>query len=743
MNAYYRLYIKSVIRLAATILIKDAYTATAINSLLKIKGAVVDDNDPYSWKYYLNLAGIYHSTDTPMTVTSLDTLEEIAFTKENLAIHRGTKKEYYYGSRYYKQLVAQYPSQRSLINGILNPVDIETAIAAKDHTILFYDKSLVESSEQQLIPGLQNYIDLLFVRWYNADYGLFEPYYHPGFLSVMYGSLVMQIILLRKRACKTDQAHSYHIRQYLTSNSEIGNEFDYMTVKQRLWFYRNIRYLNRNLGREEIFKKVTQKVLTDRGFSLVGYNLTQNYENLVENLVPDIEMTRETLNGIDASMGGRVQTVDQVFDMELPLARDNPDFRDENAKRTTDEMTHSLWSTLPTKVLESNTLDRTDAGPFTLSDVLLNHWLYLSHYDRYTTVVTFTNPANGDVYRLSAKNAFIFYLYAYNKSLDITLPTVPVLSANRVRRIPLPTKAELRELADPKRVPDYVLDYLLDTQVDIDRYVSVDAFREMCMAVQKVMLRHRSMRHFNPDYKAEGELHAVIDHCYQDIRIDLAGEMDYDVWLKSMEIDTSAMGRLEYDQIAATILATVTGSDLTLANSARAIHAAMLRIMKTLSSYTVQYIATINDSPLKIVDGKFPKQTIPVIDGYQLTQVENPAPEILDVEATHIVKTRVKMPTHVQDVKATSEAVKQWIPAKVDIKLLQSSKKTLPIESPMPKVLLLRPDVVDLSTIHQDPTDYRGYEPVDHDDIHNWVTAATLDGYEKLTDARRKLLLGL
>jgi len=743
MNAYYRLYIKSVIRLAATILIKDAYTATAINALLKIKGYAVDDNDPYSWKYYLNLAGIYHESDTPMTVTSLDTLEEIPFTKETLAIHRGTKKEYYYGSRYYQQLVAQYPDQRALINGILNPVDVETAIAAGDHTILFYDTSLVEAAEQQLIPGLQAYIDHMFVRWYNPDYTLFEQYYYPGFLTVLYSSLVMQIILLRKRACKTDQAHSYHIRQYLTSNSEVGEEFDYMTQKQRLWLYRNIRYLNRNLGRQDIFEGVTQKVLTDRGFSLVGYDLTQNYENMPDDLTPTIEMVRTPINGIAPAMGGRVKTLDEAFDMELPLARDNPEFRDENLDHTRQAMTHSLWSQVPTKMLESNTLDRTDAEPFTLSDVLLNHWLYLSHFDRYTTVVTFTNPANGDVYRLSAKNAFIFYLYAYNKSIDIELPTVPILSANRVRRIPLPTWTELRNLAEPKRVPDYYIDYILDTQVDIGSYVSVDAFREMCVAVQEVMLRHRAMRHYNPDYRAEGQLHTVIDHCYQDIRIDLAGEMPYDAWLESMEIDTSSMGRLEYDQIAATILATVTGADLTLANSARAIHAAMLRIMKTLSSYTVQYIQTINDSPLKIIDGKFPKLTIPDIEGYQLTQVENPGPTILDVEAHHTVATEVQMPTHVMGVKAKAETIRQWIPVKADVTLLHSTKKTLPIESPMPRVRLLRKPVVDLSTIQQAPDDYYGYEPVIHDDFDGWITGTELAGYETLTDARRRLLLGV
>lgn len=741
MNAYYRLYIKSIIKLTATLVIKSAYTAKSMNDKLMALGQAVDIDNPRSWKYYLNLAGQYHPTQTVMQVTSLDTLETIDFTQANLLIHRATRKEYTYGTRYYSDLVAAYPDQLMLIDGIINPISVDTAISAADHNILSYDKSLVEPNEQHLIPSLQKYIDLYFAQYYNSDYTLFDPYYHVGFLAILYSKIPVEILLLRKAACKTDQAHSYHIRQYLLSNSEIGQEFDLMTKKQKLFFYRNLLYLNRNIGRTETFDLLTQKVLTDRGFGLAGYRLGHDYEHLVRDLVPEVQVDRDTLNGIPPAQGSNKKTVGEVLDMELPLARDNYIVRDDTETHTNNVMQHSLFNNLKTKVLESNVVDRTDSEPFTLTEVLLNHWIYLSHYDRYKSVVAFTNPANGEAYKLSVKNAFIFYLYAFNRSLGVELKKVPVISANRVRRIPLPTKDELMSATDRKKVPEYYIDYILDTQVNIGTYVSIASFREMCQEVQRVMLSHREMRHFNPDYIAEGQLHTIIDRCYQDIRIDLAEEMDYDIWLDTMGIDIKSMGRLEYELIAAEIFKVATGGDLGNTSRLRDIHAAMLRIMGALSSYSIQYIAQINDSPIKIIDGKFPKLTIPQELTEQVTMIENPIPEILDMDAYETERFSVPVNVVKVDMSVRSEAIRQKIPVDVGIRLIGTGTTPHPIEVQVPQVTLRRPEVVDISVLVQDGI--AGYLPIPKVDIEDYVDSDVLFGYDSLTEARLRNFLPL
>src|SRR5690606_6740159 len=130
-NTYYNIYLKSVFSLAKTLVIKCSLTADGMNNELRLNGIPIDDSDPTTWKYYKNLAGMYHFTDTLMEIVSMDTLEVIAFTKENMRLHRATAKAYAYGTKYFNELSAQYPGQEDLIMGILNPVDMDVAIAAR------------------------------------------------------------------------------------------------------------------------------------------------------------------------------------------------------------------------------------------------------------------------------------------------------------------------------------------------------------------------------------------------------------------------------------------------------------------------------------------------------------------------------------------------------------------------------------------------------------------------------------
>lgn len=742
MNAYYRLYILSILRLAATLVIKSAHTARIMNQRLIALKKAVDQDDPYTWKYYMNLAGQYHPTNQMMRIMSLDNDATIDFTIESLALHAETRKQYVYGTRYYRDLVAAYPDQELLIKGIINPVDMDIAISANDHSILKYDESLVEPAEQELIPDLQRYINLFFGRYNNSDYGLFEPYFYLGLFGTLSTKLPQKIINHRKDACHTDQAHSYHIRQHLLStNRAVGLEFDLLTQKQKLFLYRNIRYLNRNIGRQEVFRWVTGKILTDRGFSLAGYRLGQGYKDLIKNLDPEIFLDRITLNGIPPAQGGNRKTVGEVLDLQLPVARDNIVVRDVAEDATTAVMRRSLFNDLKTKALESNVVDRSDAEPFTLTEVLLNHWIYLSHFGRYTAVVPFTNPANGDQYRLNVKDAFIFYLYAYNKAIDIELTHVPVIGARRVRRIPLPTKKELMDSSWRKKVPEYYIDYILKTQVQIGSYLSIESFRNACTEIQKVMLGHRDMRHYAGDYKTEGGLHTIIDRCYMDIRIDLAGGMKYDDWLASKGISVSSMGNIEFDTIAQSIFKTAIGDNLTNATRTREIHAAMLRIMGALSSYSVQFIAQINDSPIKIIDGKFPKLSIPKVEADVEIDIETPVPYIRDIFLQAYEKIGIPVWTPQVGMKVEQQTTRIKVDAWVDVKLksIDSVSSAMKVVPPVAK--LVQPPAFDISGLVQQSV--TGYAIIPPQDLGDLFTGNIVGGYEALTPARKAAMFSI
>ena len=245
---YYDLYIAANISLATSIIIKSDDTVSGLNEYVNYEATVngtpaVDMSDPLSWKYYLNISGQYHHLDKIITITSLDTQEVINFTIDNLAMHPATATAYAFGTNYHTNLVETYPFERLLIMGILYPVSINTAISAKDGTILGYPPNLVEPNEYSLISNLQKWINGYKIRWTNVQFSISDALYSATALGIMYLNILPALLTIRLEACKTNQAHSFHVRQYLASHNLLNQYIDNMTLSQTLFFYRNIACL--------------------------------------------------------------------------------------------------------------------------------------------------------------------------------------------------------------------------------------------------------------------------------------------------------------------------------------------------------------------------------------------------------------------------------------------------------------------------------------------------------------------
>src|SRR5690606_19721883 len=80
----------------------------------------------------------------------------------------------------------------------------------------------------------------------------------------------------------------------------------------------------------------------------------------------------------------------------------------------------SASNELPTKVLESAVIDRTDAVAFPLSDVLFYQWQYLSAIDDYRARVNVSMPNTGEQIILHVREAFLLYAYAVSAAYDET-----------------------------------------------------------------------------------------------------------------------------------------------------------------------------------------------------------------------------------------------------------------------------------------------------------------------------------
>lgn len=610
MSTNYEVYYDSVTRLVATLVLKDETTCEIINSRLKVLGREVDEQRPETWKYYLNLAGLPHITNRPMTVVSMDDRTTIEFTRDNMDIHIKTRRDYQYGSRFYDELIEKYPEQEMLINGILNPVDITAAIAADDHSILYYDPSLVEARETNLIPLLQEWITGVFVRWANTDYRINNPLFIAARLMILFMAMPTHIMNLRTDNCRTIMAHSYHIRRYLGSFGPLDQYYTEMSEFQRLYFYRDIRSLRRNCGKNETFSTLTKNVLTRRRLPLAEYVIQQNDANIPTDFQPATQFLRRSLNGIPAALGEDIKNTDQMLYMQRSIARDNEDESPYASIYVPEANELNQASVANTKVLESNVLDLKESEPYTLAEVLLNHWIFLADQDRYTAVVELILPNGGETSKISMKDAWVLYQYLYMLRSGWKMEVIPAIMAKRVRRldqhpdpaVKMPTWKELRGICSYKMVDDEYVTEALRRNPVIDRYVSIDTFVLAMVDVHQRMLRHRDLYVWRNDFYQYGEIKQMTDRIYMDYPVNMYKGQRYDQWLVQRNINLDGFTPIQIDAIMESLLSQATGKGLRLVQSLKDVHQAMIGIMSQLSSYSVQFIQEINEEAVQMFD---------------------------------------------------------------------------------------------------------------------------------------------
>lgn len=602
-NNYYKLYVQSVINLARTLCIKSAASADSINTYLQAQYGVnsVDLSNPASWKYYLNISGQYHPTDSLIYITSLDTQQLIPFTRASLATNAATLKAYQFGTDYYNELVTLNPVAEQLILGILYPADITKAIAAKDNTILSYNPTYIESNETNLIPELQKWIDKFKIRWDNSAFGITHSLYAAANLGVMYLNLVPTILNIRLKNCKTGYAHSFHVRQYLASHGFIDNYFDSMTLAQTMYFYRNIAYIERNNGQTSTFNDLVANVMTARNLPLAGYNLVLDTQQMPSSLTATAFFRKKNLNLNNAVEIDELIPLDTLLNKEIPLAQGNSDYISYETPVITAKLENSLNSTLLTKVIESTVAEVLDIPGQQLADVLFNHWLYLSNSNLYNVYIRVNNPRTGDIITLTTKDAFTYAIYAYCNSIGINIVNVPQCVAYAVQIMPTPTVSNLTNIVDinyfytnnvaGNQAPDLATQ-IIGFQPQITSLTSTSQFYNLCTAIQQATYKQTRLVADMQDFYIRGMTNAMRFRMYSDILFNPeAPGTSYASWIAARSLPTTAFTIAEYMQLYNQLVLVATGADLNKTESLGDLQLAMVGLMQQLSSYSIQFVA--------------------------------------------------------------------------------------------------------------------------------------------------------
>lgn len=587
-------YRNEIFQLVRSIVIKSSHVADVINADLIGRNKVVDLENPASWKYYLNLAGVYHASDTMMQVRSTDTRQMIDFTVENLRYHRATAREYLYGTVQYNNLVTKYPTQVDLIKGIIAPVDIQTAINSNNGDILYYDASLVEGNEDNLIRELQGWVHAYQLRWFNQGYLLTDDLYLQHYIGQLYLAMPKAIENLRWRNCNTRRAHSFHIREWLASHGRLDRYLPYLTKSQQLWLYRNIVFIKANPGRQEIFDRLVDKLLTPRGIPLIRYTLNQNTEKMPEELYSQVEMVKHDINMQSIAPGNEKTTVANILDRETLLARDNSKVAYDTELEIEEKVKMSGFSSMPTKILDSEVVDRSNSSIRNLLNVLLNHWVYLSAHGRYRAYVSIPHPRSGEYMTMTVKDALICSLFAVGKIYGYEFPKIPVMHAYDVLRAPLPTFDELQSIVPKGGLRDGMIQAVMDRITPLTEYISTERFYLDCAQLHKEYLKLWELYSFQEHYMARNYAEQVVRRHFMHIRCPLIEEqLSFEQYFKDNQFEIADLDQTELEQLLTDCINIATGSNLVKIVTLGEVQRELLSLIAGLSSYPLQFMSNV------------------------------------------------------------------------------------------------------------------------------------------------------
>lgn len=429
-NTFYtQNYYIDTINLAKSIIVKNEYEARLYNDLLETiyPGYVVNKSDKTTWRYYKHLNGEYHEKDTAIELTSIDNGSTFILTKENIRIHKKTRKELLKFGLAYDELVSKYKTQELLIKSIITDSifsSIDEIIQAEDYTITAYNSALIEPQETTLIYELQdrlyNYKNIWLIPYYSLSDSLFLASQY----TILYHFILKSILGIRLKNVKTIRAHSYHINNYFASHHGLDIHYNYLTDEQRYYLYRNLLYLDNHSGLSHVFKELIDVLLTKRNISLVSYLFKQ--KRLVDdNDYMQYAFKQKLLNDKNFIYDTKDFTLDEIKDKETPLAINNEKEYQYHQERIDFKFKNSLFNILMTKDLESVVVDVTDSIKYKFIPLMVDFWAYLLKTNRINFLVDIISPENNKEYRLNTKDLFKLYILALFKYANIELEEFP------------------------------------------------------------------------------------------------------------------------------------------------------------------------------------------------------------------------------------------------------------------------------------------------------------------------------
>lgn len=412
-----RNYVDDTIRLVKSITLINDAEAKVYNAQVQETFSThnVNTADKKSWRYFKHISGNLHATDGPLYIKSIDNLEQIELTRDSLLTHIKTREELLKFDRYYKDLITTYPTYELYIKAIITEqkYTLQELINLPNMQIVSYNATLTEEQELDVIDDLQARLNNYAVTWGLTFYSKSDTLFLASQISITYLFILTSILAIRLRNAKTNNAHSFHIKNYLASYHYLDEYYTYMDKEQRLFLYRNLLFINKHAGKNSTFNLLVDKLFTKRGIPLSTYDYYTT-DTLDENRDPTYLFKKRYFSpGTDR----REYKLDDIKSKENGIVAGNDQHWTIASEKTHTGLTYTLHNYLTSKDLETTLYDFTDNVKYKLLNTILDYTAYMCKNNINNFFIILTNASNTATYTISTNDSFkllSLLLYRYN-----------------------------------------------------------------------------------------------------------------------------------------------------------------------------------------------------------------------------------------------------------------------------------------------------------------------------------------
>ena len=390
------------------------------------------------------------------------------------------------------------------------------------------------------------------------------------------------------------QVHSFYVNEYLRGYMYLDEYSDYLTLKQKLYLYRNIDRIYRYVGRQDTFEELIKILLIDRSIPLTTYTLSPNLQALEEKK-GDVEYlaTEVTLTSTADTNIVLTKSITDLVSLFDSLAPGNKDVSSEEIVNVENLMARSKMIDTPTKLLASKVVDTSNFTNYTIEDIAMNEWIRMVGDGRYLASYVGSHPITGETLEYDSKTAFLIYYYLVNYTYGIVCQNIPTFDAFSCRVEIIPSYDTLSGRINNKYDKSAILETIAYGHPDVGVYSSAYDFYTFCTEVfnKNTEIKDAIANIENMHFRGQAEAAQTLLYTRKHYVFESG---DFTAYVNAQGIDPTEFTSEQIDTLISDILEQLTGIVENKSTQLVEVQAAMISIMKKLTSYGTTFYSSVN-----------------------------------------------------------------------------------------------------------------------------------------------------